>query len=230
MSLRKLRFQRLVVEKGGRTVASVVLARLNLKVVLLPIDELKPHEMASPLYFELLRQEILRDGLLKYPIVADEKSHVILDGMHRWLALKSLGYKLVPTILVDAFNNPKIRVGRRRVHRYINNDGEDISVAEVISAGLQGCLMKPRSTRHFFPFLKPPQINYPLQLLDRGAPQDVSKYFAKMSEEETALAIEEWLREFSEELEFLSKRKEEVEKEMEEFLNRIKDLRFSLIC
>lgn len=206
----------------------VILARSNLKIVLLPIDMLKPHEMGSPLYLELLKQEILRDGVLKYPIVADEKSHVILDGMHRWLALKSLGYKMVPTVLVDAFNDPKIRVGRRRVHRYIN-DGEDISVAEVISAGLQGHLMKPRSTRHFFPFLKPQRIDYPLQLLDKGSPQDISKYLAKMSAEENAFAIEEWLREFSEELEFLSKRKEEVEKEMEEFLNRIKDLKFPLI-
>jgi ParB-like chromosome segregation protein Spo0J len=206
----------------------IALASSNLKVVLLPIDELKPHEMASPLYLELLRQEILRDGVLKYPIVADEKSHVILDGMHRWLALKSLGYKLVPVVLVDAFQNPKIRVGRRRIHRYID-DGEGLSVAEVISAGLQGRLMKPRSTRHFFSFLKPQQINYPLQLLDKGVPQDVSKYLAKMSKEENAMAIEEWLKEFSEELEFLSKRREEVEKEMEEFLNRIKDLKFSLI-
>jgi hypothetical protein len=32
------------------------------------------------------------------------------------------------------------------------------------------------------------------------------------------------LEEISEELEFLTKRKEEVEKEMEEFLNRIKGL------
>lgn len=229
MSQRKLRFQRLVVEGGGKALSSVALAKSKLKVILLPIDELKPHEMGSPLYLELLRQEILRDGVLKYPIVADEKSRVILDGMHRWLALKSLGYKLVPTVLVDASHNPKIRVGRRRIHRYLNNDGEDISVAEVISAGLKGRLMKPRSTRHFFPFLKPQQINYPLKLLDKGAPQDVSKYLAKMSEDENALAIGEWLREFTEELDFLSKRREEVEKEMEEFLNRVKDLKFYLI-
>jgi len=60
----------------------------------LPIDELKPHEKGSPLYLELLRQEILRDGILKYLIIADEKTHVILDGMHHWLALKSLGFFL----------------------------------------------------------------------------------------------------------------------------------------
>jgi hypothetical protein len=196
----------------------------DLKIVLLPINSLKPHEKGSPLYLELLKQEILRDGLLKYPIIADEKTHVILDGMHRWLALKSLGYTLIPVILVNAFQNPKIRVGRRRIHRYISNPAEEITVEKVLSAGLSGRLMKPRSTRHFFSFSKFQRINCPLHQLRKHAPQDVSKYLAKMTREECNSAIKEWLEEISEELEFLAKRREEVEKEMEEFLNRIKGL------
>jgi hypothetical protein len=196
----------------------------NLKIVLVPIDELKPHEKGSPLYLELLKQEILMDGVLKYPIIADEKSHVILDGMHRWLALKSLGYTLIPVMLINAFQNPKIHVGRRRIHRYVTDSDEEITIERVISAGLNGCLMKPRSTRHFFPFSKFQQINYPLRLLRKCAPQDVSKYLAKMTREECKLAIKQWLGEISEELEFLTKRKEETEREMEEFLNRVKNL------
>ncbi|MDI6805082.1 MAG: ParB N-terminal domain-containing protein [Candidatus Bathyarchaeia archaeon] len=196
----------------------------DLRIALLPIDSLKPHEKGSPLYLELLKQEILRDGLLKYPIIADEKTHVILDGMHRWLALKSLGYTLIPVILVDAFQNPKIRVGRRRIHRYTCNSDEEITIEKVLSAGLSGQLMKPRSTRHFFSFSKFQRINCPLHQLKKRTPQDVSKYLAKMTREECNLAIKEWLEEISEELEFLEKRKEEVEKEMEEFLNRIKSL------
>jgi len=196
----------------------------DLKIVLLPINSLKPHEKGSPLYLELLKQEILRDGLLKYPIIADEKTHVILDGMHRWLALKSLGYTLIPVIPVNAFQNPRIRVGRRRIHRYICNADEEITVEKVISAGLSGRLMKPRSTKHFFPFSKFQRINCPLHKLRKQAPEDVSKYLAKMKKEECNLAIKESLEEISEELEFLTKRKEEVEKEMEEFLSRIKGL------
>jgi len=196
----------------------------NLKIVLLPINELKPHEKGSPLYLELLVQEILRDGVLKYPIIADEKTHVILDGMHRWLALKSLGYTLIPVMLIDAFQNPKIHVGKRRIHRYTSDSKEEISIEKVISAGLSGRLMKPRSTRHFFPFSKFQQVNYSLGLLGKHTPQDISKYLAKMTREECRLAIKEWRKEISEELEFLTKRKEEVEREMEEFLNRIKNL------
>ena len=204
--------------------STVLTEKSNLKIALVPIDELKPHEKGSSLYLELLKQEILMDGILKYPIIADEKSHVILDGMHRWLALKSLGYTLIPVMLVDAFQNSKIRVGRRRIHRYIADSDDEITIERVISAGLSGCLMKPRSTRHFFPFSKFQQINCPLQSLRKSAPQDVSRYLAKMTSEECKLAIKEWLGEISEELEFLRKRREETEREMTEFLNRVKNL------
>jgi predicted nuclease with TOPRIM domain len=44
-----------------------------------------------------------------------------------------------------------------------------------------------------------------------------------MTSDECSLVIKEWLGELSEELEFLTKRKEEVEREKEEFLNRIKN-------
>ncbi|MEM2117480.1 MAG: ParB N-terminal domain-containing protein [Candidatus Bathyarchaeia archaeon] len=203
---------------------TVLTEKSNLKIALLPIDELRPHEKGSPIYLELLKQEILKDGVLKYPIIADEKTHVILDGMHRWLALKSLGYTLIPVILVDACNNPEIRVGKRRIHRYICNSDGEIPIEEVISAGLSGRLMKPRSTRHFFPFSKFQQINYPLHQLRKKAARDVSGYLAKMTQQECNHAIKEWLKEIAEELEFLTKRKEEVEKEMAEFLNRVKNL------
>ena len=196
----------------------------ELKIALLPIDKLKPHEKGSPLYLELLKHEILRDGMLRYPIIADEKTHVILDGMHRWLALKSLGYSLMPVILVDAVQNGRIRVGTKRVHRYIHNSDHEISIENVISAGLSGHLMKPRSTRHFFPFSKFQQINYSLRFLGKRPPQDVSKYLEKMTEKECKIAIKEWLDEISEEMEFLAKRKEEVQREREEFLIRVKSL------
>jgi hypothetical protein len=198
--------------------------KTSLGIEVVPIDDLKPHEMGSPLYLKLLTQELVRDGMLKHPIIADERTYVILDGMHRWLALKSLGYTLMPVMFADAFQNPKIRVGKRRIHRYVNNPVEEIPIERVISAGLTGRLMKPRSTRHFFPFSKFQQIDYPLHLLRKRGPQDVSKYLARTSREEGSLIIKEWLDEMSEELEFLAKRKEEVEKEKEDFLNRVKNL------
>jgi len=198
--------------------------RTDAKVTLLQVDQLKPHEKGSPLYLELLRKEILNDGMLKYPIIADEKTRVILDGMHRWLALKSLGYELIPVILIDVFRNKKIHVGKRRIHRYTNGVDKEITEEQVISAGVSGHLMQPRSTRHFFPFSKFQEINFPLSSLKKNAAQDVSKYLAKMTARECSAAMELWLEEICEELEFLSRRRTEVEREREEFLNRVKGL------
>ncbi len=193
----------------------------NPKATVVPIDELRPHEKGSPLYLELLKQEILRDGKLKYPLIADQNTHVILDGMHRWLALKSLGYRLAPVIGVNVYQNPRVRVGTRRIHQYMNN-GENMTIERVLHAGLTGQLMQPRSTRHFFPFNRHQLINYPLTMLNKGPPRDVSQYLAKMTPKECSLAITHWLDEISEELDFLDKRKVQVEKERDEFLNRIK--------
>lgn len=208
----------------NRSAESKLAGNTQFKIVLLPIERLKPHEKGSPLYLELLKQEILKDGVLKYPIIADEESLVILDGMHRWLALQSLGYEKIPVLLVNALENPKIRIGSRRVHRYINDSNVHITAKEVISTGLCGRLMPPRTTRHFFPFLKPPRVDCPLGSLGKGVPKDVSKYLVETTSEECRKAIKGWLEEISEELAFLKKRIEEVEKEREEFLVRIKSL------
>ena len=203
---------------------TVLMQKSDLRMVMVPIDELKPHEMGSPLYLRLIRKDILRDGVIRYPIIVDEETLVILDGMHRWLALKSLGCRLVPAILIKARRDPRIRIGKRRIHRYLNGSQSKITIERVISAGLSGRLMKPKSTRHFFPFSKFQQIDYPLQLLGRKAPQDVSKYLARMTDNKCRVALDEWLTEISEELDFLTKRREEVEKEKSEFLSRIRSL------
>ena len=203
---------------------TVLIERSELKTTLLPIDTLKPHEKGSPLYLKMLRKELLEDGVLRYPIVVDEKTLVILDGMHRWLALKSLGYTLIPVILVNETQRAKTRVGRRRIHRYASESSEELGIEKVISAGQNRRLMKPRSTRHFFPFSKFRRIDYPLHLLIRHNAQAVSGYMDKMDGRKCSLAINEWLTEISEELDFLTKRKEEVEQEKSEFLNRVKSI------
>lgn len=204
--------------------AAALIEEPKFRIVILPIDELKPHEKGSPIYFELLKQEVLKDQMLKYPIIADEKTCVILDGMHRWLVLKSLGYTLIPVMLVDAFQTQEVHVGTRRIHRYIWNHNNGINIDKVISAGINRQLMEPRSTRHFFSFSKYQKINYSLHLLNKRVPQDVSQYMAEITIEESSLAIKDWMEEIREEIGFLAKRKDEVEKEMEEFLHRIRHL------
>jgi hypothetical protein len=206
---------------------TVLKERSCLKIAIVPIDELKPHEKGSPLYLELIKREILKEGVLHYPIVVDEKTRVILDGMHRWLALKSLGYTMIPAILVDALQSSKIRVGKRRIERYANGLDSSLTGEEVIRAALTGHLMEPRTTRHFFPFSKFQRVDYSLHMLTKGDPSDVSQYLAKTCREKCYVAFRKWLDEISEELEFLARRKDEVESEQKELLNRIKNIDYA---
>jgi hypothetical protein len=201
---------------------TVLACKRDLKMEVVPIDKLKPHEKGSALYLKLIRKELLKDGMLRYPIIADEKTMVILDGTHRWLALKSLGCTLIPAILVNARQDSRIRIGTRRIHRYQYDSNPKITADNVISAALEGRLMEPKSTRHFFPFSKFQQINYPLKQLGGRDLQDVSEYLAKTTEKKSKAAFEQWLKEISEELEFLTGAREEVEKELNEFLNRVR--------
>jgi len=207
---------------------TVLASKRDLKMEVVPIDKLRPHEKGSALYLKLIRRELLKDGMLRYPIIADEKTLVILDGMHRWLALKSMGCTLIPVILVNDRRDPRIRIGTRRIHRYQYDSNPRITADEVISAAMAGNLMEPKSTRHFFPFSKFQQINYPLRLLGSRDPQEVSKYLAKTTEKQSKAAFERWLKEISEELGFLTSAKEEVEKELTEFLNRVKSSTYVL--
>ena len=201
--------------------------QLNTEVVFFPLDSLKLHEKGLPKYFEAIRREILADGFLKYPVIADKNSRVILDGAHRWLALKSLGYQQIPALLVDVNQKPGVRVGTRRIQRYNGNGNSRIPIQDVISAGLKGQLMEPRTTRHFFPFSKFQLINCPLSRLEQGRPKDVSHFLANASEERSGAILTDWLNEISEEISFLAQRKEEVEKEYSELQLRVESLKGS---
>lgn len=96
------------------------------RYLLMPIDDLRLQEKGLPLYLKLIEEELLRDGILKHPIIVDEGTGVILNGMHRWLALRRLGYTHIPVLLVDYLKNPRIRIGCRRVQRYLEDDKGDI--------------------------------------------------------------------------------------------------------
>jgi len=84
--------------------------KLNLYITALDISNLYLHEETIPDILDQLAQSIKKDGCLKHPVIVDNKTHVVLDGMHRVAALEKLGYARIPVCLVD-YENPTIRVG-----------------------------------------------------------------------------------------------------------------------
>ena len=83
---------------------------LKLRLSMLDIEELKPHEEVIQDIVAKLSSEIRIDGVVRDPLIVDEVDHVILDGMHRFNALKRLGCRFAPCCLLD-YNDPRISVG-----------------------------------------------------------------------------------------------------------------------
>ena len=70
-------------------------------------------------------------------IVCCHKSMLIIDGHHRYFALKELGFKKVPVTLID-YSHKSIRTGK------LNS----IDKEQIIKMGRSNELMEPKSTEH----------------------------------------------------------------------------------
>jgi hypothetical protein len=109
-------------------------------IVFIRIEELREHEEIRPDYLEELKNEILSDGMLKMPIAVDKSTCIILDGHHRLHALKKIGCKKIPVILVD-YQSPEIEVIPWR-------EGEKVTKKMIIDTALTGKRMAPKTSKH----------------------------------------------------------------------------------
>lgn len=81
-----------------------------LKIEMVEIGELKLHEETIPSFLRELADLIRSDGYLKHPVVVDEETRAVLDGMHRVEALGLLDCRFVPVCSVD-YRDPRIKLG-----------------------------------------------------------------------------------------------------------------------
>lgn len=114
------------------------------EITFVEIEQLKGHEEIRPDYLEALRKQILCDGILKMPIAVDRRTYVILDGHHRLQALKTLGCRKIPVVLVD-YRSPKIKVLTWR-------EGQKITKSKVVRAALSGRRMPSKTSKHMIIF------------------------------------------------------------------------------
>jgi len=92
---------------------------LDLKIAIVDIASVHMHEETIPEVVQELAADLLRDSILRHPIIVDEKTIVVLDGMHRAAALTQIGCLRIPVCLVD-YENPSIKVGTW--YRILNGD------------------------------------------------------------------------------------------------------------
>ncbi len=83
----------------------------ELKLTVRRVDSLHPHEETSEQLLASLKDRMANEWMQRDPIIVDEQNKVILDGMHRFEALKSLGVHLVVCFDVD-YANEEIRLFR----------------------------------------------------------------------------------------------------------------------
>ena len=107
---------------------------------LVKISELKEHEEIDLEHFIKLTKEIKSDGILKKPIAVDKNTGIVLDGTHRLRALKTMGYSLIPVILLN-YRSSKIGVMSWR-------RGEKITKDVVIKASLTKNKLPPKTSKH----------------------------------------------------------------------------------
>lgn len=126
------------------------------KVKIIKNNLIKQHEHIRKSHLLKLIREIKHDGFIRNPIIVDKNTMIILDGHHRFNAIKSLGLTSSPVHLCD-YNNKKITVSAWRC-------GEKVTKKLVIEAGLSGKLLKPKTSKHFIPN-RPLEIKTPLNKL-----------------------------------------------------------------
>jgi|TARA_B100001996_G_C18292396_1_gene451312 ParB-like chromosome segregation protein Spo0J len=130
-----------------------------MKVELVPLEVLRPHEQILPKKVDQLEKMTHRWNAYTKPLLIDRSTGTILDGHHRYHVAKRLELLCVPCVFIDYLEDDMIELD------VWPNCGRDvITKDEVIMAALSGELFSPKTSRHRLSDHLPP-IAVPLSRL-----------------------------------------------------------------
>lgn len=97
--------------RRGRVIIKLPKTSIPVKYVepvLIDVDKLLPHEEIVPGRLKDLMEKIRREGVVDMPIVVapvpGTDKYLVVDGHHRWAAVKELGCRKVPAVIIDYFD------------------------------------------------------------------------------------------------------------------------------
>jgi len=94
-----------------RRSSPMALARAGFTLGVKPVSALRPHEETIPSHVRGIAAEMKEDGVQKDPIIIDQDTLTVLDGMHRLAAFNELGVENAVCCSVD-YASPAIKLGR----------------------------------------------------------------------------------------------------------------------
>ncbi len=130
-----------------------------MRVQLIPVEVLKPHEQVIQKKVDQLERMTIRWDAYTKPLLVDGATGTILDGHHRYEIARRLDLQCLPCVVVEYLEDDSITL-----LLWPNSDREGISKDDVIQAGLSGDLMPPKTSRHLLSDDLPP-ISVPLSRL-----------------------------------------------------------------
>ncbi len=130
-----------------------------MRVQLIPVEVLKPHEQVIQKKVDQLERMTIRWDAYTKPLLVDGATGTILDGHHRYEIARRLDLQCLPCVVVEYLDDDSITL-----LLWPNSDREGISKDDVIQAGLSGDLMPPKTSRHLLSDDLPP-ISVPLSRL-----------------------------------------------------------------
>ncbi len=110
---------------------------------LLEIEKLSAHEEINPDRLEEIISQMERENLVDYAILVENNHNVILDGHHRYFALKKMGADYAPVDRVEYFKDGLVKLEPRP-----NCPLEKLTKKSVVKMGKSDEVFPPKSTRH----------------------------------------------------------------------------------
>jgi len=157
---------------------------LSFRITLIDLDDLKPHEEVIESLVVELASEMRVQNEVRDPLIVDKHALVILDGMHRYNALRRIGCQRAPACLVD-YDDERIKVGAW--FRFLTVSDPDSVAAEALEANHLGYQRKEVS------FNQTDLVNTAIVTHDSAF--ELTDVTDKLSSSQSAVRIEKYMTE-----------------------------------